>query len=99
MVRHIVIWQLKDELTSEQKAAAKAKIKEMLEALLGKVDGMTSCRVLTEALGSSNADVMLISEHESVEALAAYQVHPLHMLVKEYVGSVRKERICFDYKD
>ena len=33
MVKHIILWQLKDELSDAEKAAVKAGIKEGLEAL------------------------------------------------------------------
>ena len=40
MVKHIILWQLKDELSDAEKAAVKAGIKEGLEGLVGKVPGL-----------------------------------------------------------
>ena len=39
MVKHIILWQLKDELSEEEKQTVKAGIKEGLEGLAGKVPG------------------------------------------------------------
>ena len=68
MVKHIILWQLKDELSAEEKVAVKAGIKEGLEGLLGKVPGLTEIKVYTEGLASSNADVMLDSTLVDEEA-------------------------------
>ena len=99
MVKHIILWQLKDELTEEEKAAVKAGIKEGLEGLLGKVPGLTEIKVQTEGLASSNADVMLDSTLVDEEALKGYAVHPEHVAVAE--GKVRpytKTRVCLDFE-
>ena len=40
MVKHVILWQLKDELSAEEKAAVKAGIKEGLESLSGKIPGL-----------------------------------------------------------
>lgn len=99
MVKHIILWQLKDELTAEQKAEAKAAIKNGLEGLNGKVPGLKEIKVNINPLASSNADVMLDSLMESEEALKGYAVHPDHVAVA--TGIVRpnvKLRVCMDYE-
>ena len=98
MVKHIILWQLKDELSAEEKAAVKAGIKEGLEGLLGKVPGLTEIKVYTDGLASSNADVMLDSTLVDEEALKGYAVHPDHVAVAD--GKVRpytKTRVCLDF--
>ena len=59
MVKHVILWQLKDELSAEEKAAVKAGIKEGLESLSGKIPGLVDIHVNIDALPSSNADLML----------------------------------------
>ncbi|MBQ7930215.1 MAG: Dabb family protein, partial [Clostridia bacterium] len=88
MVKHIILWKLKESLTEEEKTAARAEAKRRLEALNGKIDGMISLKVVTDRLPSSNADMMLDSEFETVEALAGYQSNPLHVEAATYVRSV-----------
>ncbi len=85
MVRHIILWNLKNELTPEEKEAAKKEIKEGLEDLQGKIDGLVSIRVFTEVLPSSNTDIMLESVHEDRDALKLYAGHPLHIAVKDNI--------------
>ena len=99
MVKHVILWQLKDELSAEEKAAVKAGIKEGLEGLLGKVPGLTEIKVYTEGLASSNADVMLDSTLVDEDALKGYAVHPDHVAVAD--GKVRpytKTRVCLDFE-
>ena len=99
MVKHVIIWTLKDEYSNEEKAAIKAEIKAGLEGLMGKIDGLTDIKVYTEGLESSNGDLMLDSTFVSEEALKGYAVHPDHVAVAS--GKVRphaKIRSCFDYE-
>lgn len=99
MVKHVILWTLKDELSAEEKQQVKAGIKEGLEGLQGKIPGMTEIHVYTNGLETSNADVMLDSTFESFEALKGYAVHPDHVAVAD--GAVRpytKIRSCLDFE-
>lgn len=99
MVKHIILWKLKDEMTAEEKSAAKAEAKKRLENLNGKIEGLVSLRVVTDSLESSSADMMLDSAFTTAEALAGYQVNPLHVEAAGYVRSVVSQRLCLDFND
>lgn len=75
MIKHVILWQLKDGLTEEQIIEVKAGIKSGLEGLKGEIPGLIDIKVVTEGLASSNADVMLDSTFESEEALKNYATH------------------------
>ena len=99
MVKHVILWQLKDELTTEEKATIKKEMKESLEALAGKIPGLVEMKIQTEYLASSNAEVMLDSTFEDEAALKVYATHPEHVAVAD--GKVRpytKARFCMDYE-
>lgn len=99
MVKHVILWQLKDELSEEEKKNIKAGIKEGLEGLKGQVPGLLEITVHTEGLASSNADVMLDSTLESEEALKGYATHPAHVSVADTkVRPYTKTRVCLDYE-
>lgn len=98
MIRHVIIWDLKDDLSSEQKAESAAKIKRELEALDGVVGGLTEITVYTDMLPTSNGDIMLDCTLEDEQALAVYAEHPAHLAVKDYIGGVTKSRKCVDFK-
>ncbi len=99
MVKHIILWQLKDELQGVEKDAVKQGIKEGLEGLQGVIPGLLEIKVNANGLASSNADVMLDSSFESEEALKAYAVHPTHVKVAdEKVRPFTKTRSCLDFE-
>lgn len=100
MVKHIILWQLKDELTENEKVQVKEEIKAGLEGLLGKIDGLTEIKVYTDGLESSNADLMLYSVFESESALKGYAIHPEHVAVADTkVRPFTKTRLCLDFED
>jgi heme-degrading monooxygenase HmoA len=99
MVRHVILWQLKDELSAAEVESVTAGIKEGLEGLVGKVPGLKEVHVYHKGLASSNADVMLDSILESEEALKEYAVHPDHVAVaNEKVRPYTKSRTCLDFE-
>ncbi len=98
MVKHIILWKLKETLTGEEKEQVKAGIKEGLEGLKGKIPGLLDIKVQTNGLSSSNADVMLDSSFESEEALKGYSVHPAHVEVADTkVRPYTEIRLCLDF--
>lgn len=99
MVKHVILWTLKDTLSEEEKMTVKADIKSGLEDLAGQIPGLTEIHVYTEGLASSNADLMLDSTFEDEESLKGYAVHPKHVAVAD--GKVRPytaTRTCLDYE-
>ena len=99
MVKHIILWQLKDEFSAEEKETIKAGIKAGLEELQGKIPGLLDIHVQKDYLASSNADVMLDSTFENEEALKGYATHPEHVKVAdEKVRPFTKARVCMDYE-
>lgn len=100
MVKHIILWTLKSELSESEKESVKAGIKEGLEALVGKVPGLVDVTVHIDGrLASSNADVMLDCTLESEEALKDYAVHPAHVEVANTrVRPYTAVRSCLDFE-
>ena len=99
MVKHVILWTLKEEYTADEKSKIKAEIKAGLEGLKGQIPGLVEIKVNTEPLASSNCDVMLDSTFEDEASLKGYSVHPAHVEVAN--GKVRpftKIRSSFDYE-
>ncbi len=95
MVKHIILWTLKDEFNNDQ---VKKEMKESLEALKGVVPGLLEIEVQIEKLPSSNVDVMLYSVLENEEALKGYAVHPAHVEVADTkVRPFTSTRSCIDF--
>lgn len=98
MVKHVILWTLKD-MPDAEKNAVKQGIKEGLEGLKGKIPGLTDIKVHTEGLPSSTADLMLDSTLESADALKAYAKNPLHVAVADSkVRPFTAHRACLDFE-
>ena len=98
MVRHVILWKLKEEYSAEQITKIKKEIKEGLEGLKGQIPGLAEIKVNTDPLASSNCDLMLDSLFEDEAALKNYSGHPAHVAVAD--GKVRPftaSRVCMDY--
>ena len=99
MVRHVIVWTLKDEFSDSEKEEIKAGIKAGLEGLTGKIPGLIEIKVNTDKLASSSGDAMLDSLFESEEALKNYSSNPLHVEVATTkVRPFVKVRSSFDYQ-
>ena len=99
MVKHVILWTLKEEFSDAQKADIKKGIKEGLEGLKGQIPGMIDIKVNINPLASSNCDLMLDSSFEDEASLKGYAVHPAHVAVAD--GKVRPytaSRVCMDYE-
>lgn len=95
MVKHIILWKLKEE---NNNCDIKNGIKNGLEGLKGKIPGLLEIKVQTDRLESSNADVMLYSVFEDEKALKGYSVNPLHVEVaNSKVRPFTETRLCMDF--
>lgn len=99
MVKHVIIWNLKEGFSADEKKTILEGIKEGIESLNGKIPGLINISVSINPLPTSNAELILDSSFESVEALQGYAVHPDHVevantKVRPYVGT----RACMDYE-
>ena len=99
MIKHIVMWQLKDHAEGADKATNALKMKALLDACNGIVPGMLKLEVAIAQPGlEATYDVVLYSEFDSSAALDAYQNHPQHQALKPFVGAIRLARQCMDYE-
>ena len=99
MVKHIILWKLKDEFSEAEKIEIRKGIKKGLEDLKGIIPGLLDIHVQTEFLPTSNADVMLDSTFESFDALKKYAVHDAHVdAANSKVRPFTEKRMCLDFE-
>lgn len=99
MVKHIILWKLKGDYSSDEKEAIKRDAKRSLEELHGVIDGLVDIKVNISPMPSSNVDMMLEATLESADALGAYSSHPDHVAVaNKYVRPFTATRSCFDFE-
>ena len=92
MVKHIVVYKLKEGVNKEEAVKIVAAV---LEPLVGKIPGLMKMEICACFNGS---DYALYSEFESRELLAAYAVHPLHLEAKTYFHHFIETRTAADYE-
>lgn len=98
MIKHIVMWKLKDFAEGCSREENAKKIKAMLEALRGKIDQIVSLEVGININSSDMAyDAVLVSEFEDEQRLKEYKEHPEHVKVSDFVAKVREGRAVVDY--
>lgn len=96
MIRHVVMFRF----LPENKAENVRKTKEMLDALPAKIPLIrhSETHIGHPLAAEGNADLLLISDFESMEDLAAYIGHPDHKAVGAFMRPLRESRSCVDYE-
>jgi hypothetical protein len=99
LIKHIVLWKLKDPAEGKSKKETAERLKAALEGLRGKVKEIHFLEVGLNFNGADTAcDVSLYSEFKTREDLEGYQKHPEHVKVAEFVKQVTIERRISDYE-
>ena len=100
MIRHIVMWTIRETGTPRGKLEAMAELKSKLLALKEHIQEIRKLEVHFNSISApqDNFEVILESEFSSWADLESYQKHPAHMAVAEYVKSIRQSRAAVDYE-
>ena len=99
MIKHIVLWTLKNRENEQNREEIAAAIKGKIEGMRGKIPGLLHLEGGIDFTRSANSwDVALYAELESREALAGYQVHPAHEEFKAFIGPRLSQRALIDYE-
>ncbi len=99
MIKHIVMWKLKDEAEGAGRLANAREMKRRLDECAHIVPGILTFEVTLAQPGlEATYDVVLYSEFADKAALDAYAVHPTHKALVPFIGAVREGRQCMDYE-
>ena len=94
MITHIVFFKLKDASPENIE-----KTRDVLQGLEGNVPKLRSLEVGVDVIRSERSyDIALIAKFDSLEDLNAYQTHPVHVKVGEYINSVKESAVAVDYE-
>lgn len=98
MLKHIVMWKLKDEAEGALKEENARKMRDLLLTCARLVPGQGQFEVGLASPGlEATYDVVLYSEFADKACLDAYQTHPEHQAIKPFIGAVCQARQCMDY--
>ncbi|MEI6692802.1 MAG: Dabb family protein [Chlorobium sp.] len=99
MIKHIVMWRLKDNAHGNDSMTNAILIKDKLEALRDTIPGIAALEVgIDYSRSDSSSDVLLYSEFEDKDALNNYQKHPDHQALIPFIVEAVAERRLVDYE-
>jgi quinol monooxygenase YgiN len=99
MIKHIVLWKVKEGVEGKTKEESIHSLKEALEALKGKIKEIHFLEVgLNFNPADTACDLSLFTEFKSRADLDQYQKHPEHLKVVELVKKLTTERRISDYE-
>ena len=97
MIKHIVMWTVKE--TDRSRKENIQLVKDKLMTLPALIDGIKGYEVGINSFASPAAyDVVLISEFNTQHDLDLYRDHPEHVKVADFVAQVRDQRAVVDYE-
>ncbi|MCC8188100.1 MAG: Dabb family protein [Bacteroides sp.] len=98
MVKHIVLFKLKNELSAAEKKAMMHAFKTAVEALPATIPVIRRIEVGLNANPQETWDIALYSEFDSMEDVETYATHPDHVAAGKIIADARQERACIDYE-
>ncbi len=96
MIRHIVLFKMKQLESNEARTEKLNEIKNGLDALKGKISYLRGEQVGINWNANESWDLSLVADFDNREDLDAYAVQPDHVAVKKIIGEVVQSRACVD---
>lgn len=98
MVKHIVLFKLKESLSQEEKMKVMNDFKSAIEALPARIDFIRHIVVGLNANPAEKWDICLDSEFDSLADVSAYASHPDHLAAAGLLKDAKADRACVDYE-
>lgn len=101
MIRHVVMWKLKDEAEGASREKNANKLKLILEGLKTNIEEIKNVEVgvnFNHDASGQDWDVVLISDFNSELDYTMYTRHEHHKKAMNFINTVVKERRYVDYK-
>ena len=97
MIRHVVMWKLKDNAEGRSREENIELISKELYALMPIIPEIKKMEIGFDISKTDmSMDMILLTEFDSVEALNTYAVHPEHLKVSGFIRSVIESRVVLD---
>lgn len=99
MIRHIVMWKLKEEAAGATKKKNAEKLKLILEGLRTNIEEIKSVEVGIQISEKTDEayDVVLICDFETDLDFKMYTRNPHHKKAIDFIEEVAEDRIFVDY--
>lgn len=98
MVKHIVLFKLKDEVPEAEKLAVMKKFKEAIEALPARISVIRKIEVGLNINPGETWHIALNSEFDTLDDVKFYATHPDHVAAGQILAAMKESRACVDYE-
>ena len=98
MVKHIVLFKLKDEVPETDKLVVMNKFKEAIEALPAKISVIRKIEVGLNMNPGEYWHIALYSEFDNLDDVKFYATHPDHVAAGKIIAEAKESRSCVDYE-
>lgn len=98
MVKHIVLFKLKDEASADEKLTAMNNFKKAIEALPAKISVIRKIEVGLNMNPAETWSIALYSEFDTLDDVKVYATHPDHVAAGKIIAEVKDGRACVDYE-
>ena len=98
MVKHIVLFKLKDEVPETDKLVVMNKFKEAIEALPAKISVIRKIEVGLNMNPGESWHIALYSEFDNLDDVKFYATHPEHVAAGKIIAEAKESRSCVDYE-
>lgn len=98
MVKHIVLFKLKEEVPADKRLEAMHAFKQAIEALPAQIPFIRKIEVGLNINPGEAWHIALDSEFDSLADVKAYAVHPAHVAAGALLAEVKENRACVDYE-
>jgi len=98
MVKHIVLFRLKEGLPAEEKRRVALTFKQKIEQLPAVISFIVKVEVGININADEKWDIALYSEFESLDDVKAYSAHPAHVAAAGCLAGYKEDRACVDYE-
>ena len=98
MVKHIVLFKLKDEVPAEGTLAVMTNFKAAIEALPDKIYVISNVEVGLNMNPGETWNIALYSEFDTLEDVKYYATHPDHVAAGRILAETKESRACVDYE-
>ena len=98
MVKHIVLFKLKDEVPEAETLVVMNKFKEAIEALPAKISVIRKIEVGLNMNPGEAWHIALYSEFDTLEDVKFYATHPDHVAAGKIIAEAKDSRACVDYE-
>ena len=96
MIRHIVMWKYKAELSMEDRAELFDKLSKAAENMNGNIKGLIKAELIKNVNSQEKYDLCLYCEFETLEDINSYQEDPVHIAFKDIIVGNVFDRACID---